>query len=112
MKKFKSIACLILAMLTFMTMFVATASAAELPASATLHITKYEVTDSTGNIQMDTIIGNTDTLTGTTADAGNCHIGAYTINEKTYISVVVGCETNADRYNLTLKLISELEELL
>ena len=50
--------------------------------------------------------------TGTTADAGNCHIGSYTINEKTYISVVVGCETNADRYNLTLKLISELEELL
>lgn len=69
MKKFKSIACLILAMLTFMTMFVATASAAELPDEVTLHITKYEVTDSTGNIQMDSIIGNTSTLTGTTADA-------------------------------------------
>ncbi len=50
--------------------------------------------------------------TGTTADAGNCHIGAYTINGKTYISIVVGCKTNADRYNLTLKFISELEELL
>lgn len=64
MKKFKSMACLILAMLTLLTAFATTASAATLPQSATLHITKYEVTDSTGEVELDTIIGNSASSTG------------------------------------------------
>lgn len=43
--------------------------------------------------------------TGTTANAGNCLIGVFDKNDKMYISVVIGCNTNADRYNLTLKLL-------
>lgn len=45
--------------------------------------------------------------TGTTDNAGNCLIGVFSKNEKMYISVVVGCNTNADRYNLTLKLLND-----
>ena len=44
--------------------------------------------------------------TGTTENAGNCLIGTFTKNNKVYISVVIGCNTNADRYNLTLKLLN------
>ncbi len=44
--------------------------------------------------------------TGTTDNAGNCLIGAFTRNDKLYISVVTGCNTTADRYNLTLKLLN------
>jgi len=44
--------------------------------------------------------------TGTTANAGNCLIAAFKRNEKTYISAVVGCNSNADRYELTLKMLS------
>ncbi|MCM1530429.1 MAG: D-alanyl-D-alanine carboxypeptidase [Alistipes sp.] len=43
--------------------------------------------------------------TGTTLNAGNNLISAFVINGKTYISVVVGCATDTDRYELTLKLI-------
>ncbi len=43
--------------------------------------------------------------TGTTLNAGNNLISAFEIGGKTYISVVVGCETDTDRYELTLKLI-------
>lgn len=43
--------------------------------------------------------------TGTTLNAGNNLISAFVINGKTYISVVVGCTTDTDRYDLTLKLI-------
>lgn len=45
--------------------------------------------------------------TGTTDNAGNCLIGAFTQNDKLYISVVIGCNTTADRYNLTLKLLND-----
>lgn len=44
--------------------------------------------------------------TGTTANAGNCLIAAFNRNGKTYISAVVGCKTNADRYDLTLKMLA------
>ena len=43
--------------------------------------------------------------TGTTDSAGNCLIAAFEENGKTYISVVAGCESSNDRYELTLKLI-------
>lgn len=45
--------------------------------------------------------------TGTTDNAGNCLIGVFIKNNKSYISVVTGCNTNADRYNLTLKLLND-----
>lgn len=45
--------------------------------------------------------------TGTTDNAGNCLIGVFTKNNKLYISVVTGCNTNTDRYNLTLKMLSD-----
>lgn len=47
--------------------------------------------------------------TGTTENAGNCLIGAFNKDGKLYISVVVGCNTNADRYNLTLKILSNYD---
>lgn len=48
--------------------------------------------------------------TGTTANAGSCLIAAFERNGKTYISAVVGCKSNADRYELTLKLLSSCVE--
>lgn len=42
--------------------------------------------------------------TGTTANAGNCLIAVFAHSGRSYISVVTGCGTNADRYELTLKL--------
>lgn len=45
--------------------------------------------------------------TGTTVKAGNCLIAAFRKNEKTYISIVMGCFTNNERYRLTLKLYHE-----
>jgi len=39
--------------------------------------------------------------TGTTESAGNCLIAAFSKNEKTYISVVTGCDTDYDRYSIT-----------
>lgn len=46
--------------------------------------------------------------TGTTANAGCCLVAAFEINNKTYITVVTGCNTNDDRYSLTLKLVDEI----
>ena len=46
--------------------------------------------------------------TGTTASAGNCLIAAFERNEKTYISVVVGCTTSNNKFELTLKMLSSL----
>lgn len=43
--------------------------------------------------------------TGTTPNAGNCLIAVIEKNEKTYITVVVGCDTDESRYVLTLKLV-------
>lgn len=45
--------------------------------------------------------------TGTTANAGNCLIAVFEKNEKTYFSVVTGCNSNSDRYVLILNLSSE-----
>lgn len=45
--------------------------------------------------------------TGTTENAGNCLIGAFSKNGRLYISVVAGCNTNADRYDLTLRLLND-----
>lgn len=45
--------------------------------------------------------------TGTTASAGNCLIAAFERNGKTYLSAVVGCGTGNDRYELTLKMLSQ-----
>ncbi|MCM1133904.1 MAG: D-alanyl-D-alanine carboxypeptidase, partial [Ruminococcus flavefaciens] len=45
--------------------------------------------------------------TGTTDSTGNCLIGAFSKNGRLYISVVAGCNTNADRYNLALKLLND-----
>lgn len=44
--------------------------------------------------------------TGTTLNAGNCLIAVFIKNNKTYISAVAGCNSDADRYELTLKLLS------
>lgn len=46
--------------------------------------------------------------TGTTENAGNCLISAFENNGKTYIAVVVGCDNDSDRYELTLKLINSV----
>ncbi|MBQ4535104.1 MAG: D-alanyl-D-alanine carboxypeptidase [Ruminococcus sp.] len=45
--------------------------------------------------------------TGTTLNAGNCLISLFEINGLSYLSIVTGCETDYDRYNLTLRLINE-----
>lgn len=45
--------------------------------------------------------------TGTTSNAGNCLIAAFDRNGKTYLSAVVGCNTGNDRYELTLKMLSQ-----
>ncbi len=39
--------------------------------------------------------------TGTTENAGNCLIAAFSKKGKTYISVVMGCDTDYDRYSIT-----------
>lgn len=46
--------------------------------------------------------------TGTTLDAGNSLIAAFVKGGKKYITVVEGCDTDEDRYELTLKLYSEV----
>ena len=45
--------------------------------------------------------------TGTTSKAGCCIIGAFSRGGKTYISAVVGCKTNIDRYQLTLEMLNQ-----
>lgn len=47
--------------------------------------------------------------TGTTDYAGYCLAGACTKNGRTYITVVTECETNSDRFDLTLKLFSRIK---
>ena len=44
--------------------------------------------------------------TGTTVSAGNCFIAVFVRSGRTYISVVTGCESGNDRYELTWKLLS------
>ncbi len=68
----------------------------------------YEWTNSNLLLDPDSEYYRADAIgvkTGTTLDAGNNLISAFVINGRTYISVVVGCETDTDRYDLTLKLI-------
>lgn len=47
--------------------------------------------------------------TGTTQNAGNSLIAAFDINGKKYISVVLGCDEDEDRYELTTKLIDYIK---
>lgn len=50
----------------------------------------------------------TGVKTGTTLSAGNSLIASFEKNGKKYITVVEGCETDEDRYELTLKLFTEI----
>lgn len=45
--------------------------------------------------------------TGSTVNAGNCLIAVFEVRGLTYLTVVTGCETDHDRYALTLRLIDE-----
>lgn len=45
--------------------------------------------------------------TGTTSKAGNCLIAAFSAKSDTYISVVMGCDTDDERYSSTLSLVSK-----
>ncbi len=45
--------------------------------------------------------------TGSTINAGNSLIAVFEINGLTYLTIVTGCETDYDRYSLTLQLINE-----
>lgn len=45
--------------------------------------------------------------TGSTVSAGNNLIAVFEINGLTYLTVVTGCESDYDRYYLTLQLINE-----
>lgn len=47
--------------------------------------------------------------TGTTLNAGNSLIAVFKVDGKMYISVVLGCLSDNDRYELTLKLISNIK---
>lgn len=49
--------------------------------------------------------------TGTTNRAGKCLIAVFVKNGKTYISIVVGCFTDSDRYRLTLRNFSTYTDL-
>lgn len=44
--------------------------------------------------------------TGTTLNAGNNLIAVFQKNERIYISIVTGCQSDTDRYELTLRLLS------
>ena len=46
--------------------------------------------------------------TGTTLDAGNSLIGSFEKNGKKYITIAEGCETDEERYELTLKLFKNV----
>ncbi len=45
--------------------------------------------------------------TGSTVNAGNCLIAVFDVKGLTYLTIVTGCETDYDRYSLTLRLINE-----
>lgn len=47
--------------------------------------------------------------TGTTLSAGNCLAAAFTKNGSTYISVVAGCYSDYDRFDLTVQLMDAIE---
>lgn len=67
MKKIKSLVCILMAIMLAASCFAFSASAKETEAKdVTLHITKYQIAQMNGETDK---IGNTSTLTGTTADA-------------------------------------------
>ena len=45
--------------------------------------------------------------TGTTLSAGNCFVGAFVIDGKTYITTVLGCYSDVDRFEITARLLRE-----
>lgn len=47
--------------------------------------------------------------TGTTKNAGNCLIGAFVKDGKTYITVAAGCASDIGRYRKTLKLVDKID---
>ncbi len=47
--------------------------------------------------------------TGTTLQAGNCLVAAFSLNNKTYITAACGCTSDSDRYDLTLKLFRSIQ---
>lgn len=46
--------------------------------------------------------------TGTTLNAGSSLLAAFNINGKTYVSAVLGCSEDNDRYELTTELIEKI----
>ena len=50
--------------------------------------------------------------TGTTDNAGCCLVSAFEKNNKTYVTVVLGCGSDNDRYELTLKLFDLIDNPL
>lgn len=49
--------------------------------------------------------------TGTTSKAGNCLAAAFSRENDTYITVVMGCDTDDERYSSTLSLLSKYTAL-
>ena len=45
--------------------------------------------------------------TGSTVAAGNCLISTFEVQGLTYIVIVTGCNTDSERYSITLRLINE-----
>ncbi|MCR4793740.1 MAG: hypothetical protein K5898_00895 [Ruminococcus sp.] len=64
-----------------------------------------QLLDINGNYYCENAIG---VKTGTTQNAGSCLISAFETDDDTYISVVVGCNTDNDRYDYTLNMIYQI----
>ena len=64
-----------------------------------------QLLDPSGNYYCENAIG---VKTGTTQNAGSCLISAFEIRGEKYISVVVGCNTDDDRYVYTLDMMDQL----
>lgn len=64
-----------------------------------------QLLDPNSNYYCENAIG---VKTGTTQNAGSCLISAFEIHGEKYISVVVGCNTDDDRYVYTLDMINQI----
>lgn len=64
-----------------------------------------QLLDINGSYYCENAIG---VKTGTTQNAGSCLISAFEDDDDTYISVVVGCNTDDDRYAYTLNMIYQI----
>ncbi len=64
-----------------------------------------QLLDINGSYYCENAIG---VKTGTTQNAGSCLISAFEIRGEKYISVVVGCNTDDDRYVYTLDMIDQI----